>query len=155
VRPDLKRPEKLGASISKLEIEQGVSYTQYSSDVYGPAAIPPASLVKLTGYVVYTTISLEGFQRRQYLIDPRLYNAQTRHRVSFHPPSGYGYTQAFSPAASADKIAVRAWNPTPGKGKYFVRIMLYDLGPKEEQKAGSTSSFILLDFADSKPFTIK
>jgi hypothetical protein len=153
-RPELKPKEKLGASISKIEVEQGITYAQYSTEVYGQAGSLPGISEDRPGYVVYVTVNLEGFQQREYLINPRLYVAKTRQYASFFKES-FGFTTGFSPAASADKIAIRAWNPRPPSGTYFVRVLLFDQGPRIEHGSGDrTARGTLLDFADSQPFVV-
>src|SRR5215217_1687944 len=66
VRPDLKSPEKLGATISKVEIELGVARGDYNQETHAASDTKPFDT---EGVMIYATIDLEGFRRRAYIID--------------------------------------------------------------------------------------
>jgi hypothetical protein len=130
-------PEKLGGTITKVALAEGVKYYRYRNDVYG--SLDPKNDKDLrehfdqVGTMVFARVELQGFRERTYSVTPVLYNAAT---TQPYEPSGparvdrlYSVSQALTPSASTDALTFRCWIgadlPT---GRYFVRVGLFDDG---------------------------
>jgi hypothetical protein len=147
IKPSLKPPEKLGATISKVEVEKAVARGDVEPGVRptdDPGPSTPGNLVMLK-------IDLQGFQERTYVARLLWVNAKD----STIGGSGYSGCPRFSPEASADAIAVRCWVTMPErKGDYRLRAELMDLGPKKTAPSSYDPRDVdFLDFAHSKLIT--
>jgi hypothetical protein len=145
IKPSLKPPEKLGATISKVEVEKYVARGDVEPGVRptdDPSPSTPGNLIMLK-------IDLQGFQERTYVA--RLLWVDAKNDTV--RGSGYSSCPRFSPEASADVTAVRCWVAMPpGKGNYRLRAELMDLGPKKTAPSSYDPRDVdFLDFAHSKP----
>jgi hypothetical protein len=149
IRPNLKPPEKLGAIISKVEVQKAVTRGEVEPGVSptdDPSPYAPGSLVMLK-------IDLQGFQERTYVARLLWVNFKN----STIDDSGYSSCPRFSPAASADAVAVRCWITIPKReGEYRLRAELMDLGStKTAPSSYDPRSVDLLDFSYSKPISFR
>ena len=156
VRPNLKPPEKLGASITKVVIGERMTYDEYvaRSKAARQSFIPNDQ----PGALLYIQFDIQGFHNRTYGTYITLMDAKTNRPIVKYTDGNLlpWQSQRYQPAVSSDRATVYGWISHSGKkGKYFVRVRLYDQGLAE----GSANyiyeepSIGMLDVVDSKTFT--
>jgi hypothetical protein len=157
VRPNLKPPEKLGATIVKLRLEQDLTLEDYRQ-LTGTSTQEKDRAPSTEGTLIYVQIEIQGFQERGYGVFLTAINAVSMEEFAF--PEGYNIDKCytFTPEANTDRGVLRCWVAKPDKpGKYFVRVRLYDLGQSEELPAdvAKEPQSHILDVADSTRYTVK
>lgn len=148
VAPDLKPREKLGATLDRIGIEQGVEHTSYEARMSRDVSSPrPANSPQ--GIEVLVHASLYGFSDRFYSVQVSLLEPDSLKRIS----SEFSTCEVRSPKANEDGVTWRCWISSPPPGTPFiVRAELSDDGKYEGPRDEGTPDNLLLDFLDSPKF---
>jgi hypothetical protein len=152
LKPDPR--DRLNAQVSVFAVDRGVTLeawlrrTTFSEDEYreararylaslGVAEKDASGLLASSGQSAYVASTVEGFKRRSVRLRWSLYDHATNRRLpQFSNESG----ARLNLEAPSDRTLQEIWLPPLGRGRYFLRVALYD------------GDGTLLDVADSRPF---
>jgi hypothetical protein len=127
------------ARIEVLKMDKNVYYSAYLQRPGStPSTSPPADRSTF-GNVFYLQMEMEGFKGKRAKLRWFTYNADNGERL----PKPFSTGNNFKQKAPTQRSISQQWVQPPQRaGTYWIRFELYD------------SSDVLLDFADSRPFSI-
>lgn len=147
IAPELKPRDKLGATLDRIGIEQGVDYGSYEDKLGAPSSHGNESTPR--GIEVLVHASLYGFSDRFYSLRITLLESESLKRIDV----AHSTCQLRSPKANEEGVAWRCWASSPPPGTpYIVRAEIFDDGQYLGQKYEERDN-VLLDFLDSPAFT--
>jgi hypothetical protein len=148
IRPSLKPPETLGASLSKVEVERNITFGEYLKRIEsaGPNNAPAPDSA---GNIVLLKVAIQGVQQRGYFARLAWVNVDTQEVR----PTNSDCPQ-FSPSAPTHGIVMTCWVSSPSKGSYRLKAELLDVGPATLVPSRVNPDILdMLDFAYSRKLT--
>jgi hypothetical protein len=173
VRPSARPPENVGASITKVELQEGLTYQQWldsqsdktnsaTNDTSGGTTPQPSE----EGLMAFIGLDLKGLQKKDYTawleyveVGPGALEVEPGAPVIGSPKSGKAlrwYCRNFEPSVASDKGVIRCWVHNPEKaGSYYLRMELYETPKHRSDEWYNPRQSQMLDFFRTDIFTYK
>lgn len=153
IAPDLKPRDKLGATVDRVGVEQGVPYRRYEDEMNREDSSSAIEKPSRAGIEVMVRASLYGFTDRAYSVRIRLLEAGSLKAINVTDQPLHSTCEILSPKANEDGVTWRCWAVSPpASTRYIVRAEIYDDGQYRDL-GDPKHDDTLLDFLESPELT--